>query len=302
METTIGCARRCSHSRTSNASRPRPWLHPPVVLLTVALLLTDPLARMMFGHTVLPTDSQKMQGGVNRTMTTVLKIISTAFIFLIVIGMWVLRAAADVTVCNSFTYPIYVAVGYKTVSDLKTEGWWLIDSNACQLVDNRTVTGPYYIHAHTQWIHDANGLFSAMPGARSVNVSTTRTIDPHQHASQCPGYPPALGTNTLLAPGPRTWTIASAVALIAHGQRPPTSHATTSGPTGITKPDVAPVTPSIRSPTAAPSSGPSTMASCTMSMRSQQSKPHSSWLPLISRGLTRSEAQGAEGNYRGVAI
>ncbi len=82
--------------------------------------------------------------------------------------------------------------------------------------------------------------------SNSVNVSTTRTIDPDQNASQCPRYPAALGTNTLLAPGPRTWTIASAVAVIAHGQRPPTSHATTSGPIGITKPDVAPVTPSIR--------------------------------------------------------
>ena len=81
--------------------------------------------------------------------------------------------------------------------------------------------------------------------SNSVNVSATRAIDPHQNACQCP-YPPALRTNTLLALGPRTWTIASAVAVIAHDQRPPTSHATTSGPIGITKPDVAPVTPSIR--------------------------------------------------------
>ena len=90
-------------------------------------------------------------------MRTVANIIFTAFMLSSVIGLGVSRAAADVTVCNSFTYPVYVAIGYKTVSDLKTEGWWLIESNACQLVDNRTVTGPYYIHAHTQWIHDANG-------------------------------------------------------------------------------------------------------------------------------------------------
>jgi hypothetical protein len=32
-------------------------LHPPAALLTVALLLTDPLARVMFGHTVA-TDRQ----------------------------------------------------------------------------------------------------------------------------------------------------------------------------------------------------------------------------------------------------
>ena len=55
----------------------------------------------------------------------------------------------------------------------------------------------------------------------SVNVSTARTIDPRQDASQWPHHdPPALETNTLLAPGPRTWTIASAVAVIAHRQPP----------------------------------------------------------------------------------
>jgi hypothetical protein len=53
--------------------------------------------------------------------------------------------------------------------------------------------------------------------SNSVNVSTTRAIDPRQNVSQCPRDPPALGTNTLLASGPRTWTIASAVAVIAHG-------------------------------------------------------------------------------------
>jgi len=81
------------------------------------------------------------------------------------------------------------------------------------------------------------------------NVSTARTSDARQNASQWPyRYSPALETNTLLAPGPRTrtWTIAFAVAVIAHHQRPPTSHATTRGPIGITKPDVAPVTPSMR--------------------------------------------------------
>jgi hypothetical protein len=56
----------------------------------------------------------------------------------------------------------------------------------------------------------------------SVNLSTARTIDPRQNASQGPHrYFLTLETNTLLAPGPRTWTIASAVAVIAHRQRPP---------------------------------------------------------------------------------
>jgi hypothetical protein len=93
----------------------------------------------------------------------------------------------------------------------------------------------------------------------SVNVSTARTIDPRQNASQWSHrYPPVLETNTLLAPGPRTWTIASAVAVIAHRQRPPTS------------------------------SAPSMMAGCTISMTFQQSKPHSSWLPCdFSRACAR---------------
>ena len=95
--------------------------------------------------------------------------------------------------------------------------------------------------------------------SNSVNVSTARTIDPRQTASQWSHrYPPALETNTLLAPGPRTWTIASAVAVIAHRQRPPTS------------------------------SGPSMMASRMMSMTFQQSKSHSSWVPCdFSRACAR---------------
>ena len=95
--------------------------------------------------------------------------------------------------------------------------------------------------------------------SNSVNVSTARTIDPRQTASQWPHrYRAALETNTLLAPGSRTWTLVSAVAVIAHRQRPPTS------------------------------SAPSMMAGCTISMTFQQSKPHSSWLPCdFSRACAR---------------
>ena len=81
------------------------------------------------------------------------------------------------------------------------------------------------------------------------HISTARTSEARQNASQWPHrYSPALEANTLFASGPRTrtWAIAWTVAVIAHHQRPPTSHATASGPIGITKPDVAPVTPSMR--------------------------------------------------------
>jgi hypothetical protein len=45
------------------------------------------------------------------------------------------------------------------------------------------------------------------------------------------------------SPGPSAWTLAPAVAVVAHGQRPPKSHATTGGPAGTTKPAVEPVRP-----------------------------------------------------------
>ena len=91
------------------------------------------------------------------------------------------------------------------------------------------------------------------------NVSTARTSDARQNASQWPHrYPLPLETNTLLAPGPRTRTIASAVAVITHRQRPPDMHRT------------------------------SRMPICTMSMTFEQSKPHSSWLPCdFSRACAR---------------
>jgi hypothetical protein len=104
--------------------------------------------------------------------------------------------------------------------------------------------------------------------SNSVNVSTTRTIDPRQTASQWPHrYPPALETNTLWAPGPRTPTIASAVAVITRRQRPATSHAPTSGPIG------------------------------SRSLMSRQLRRQRS-----SRPRPRVADQDARGNYRGVAI
>ena len=81
--------------------------------------------------------------------------------------------------------------------------------------------------------------------SNSVNVSTARMIDPRYRAPQWSHRsPPALETNTLLAPGPRTWTIVSAVAVVAHRQRPPKEPRHDKRPIGMTKPDVAPVTPS----------------------------------------------------------
>ena len=78
-------------------------------------------------------------------------------------------------------------------------------------------------------------------------ASTTRTIEPHQNASEWPRNAHALGTNTFFAPGPRTWTIVSAVAVIAHGQRRLRATPRPAARSAITRPDVSPVImPSMR--------------------------------------------------------
>jgi hypothetical protein len=129
----------------------------------------------------------------------------------------------------------------------------------------------------------------------SVNVSTARTIDPRQIASQwLPRHPPRWRRTRSWRPGPRAWPVAPAVAVVAHRQRPPKSHATTSGPIGITKPDVAPVTPSMTYPAAAPSSGPTMKAtSCTIPMTPNTASRVPGGIRVTSRGLARGETYGA---------
>ncbi|HYB71589.1 MAG TPA: DUF1036 domain-containing protein [Candidatus Bathyarchaeia archaeon] len=90
-------------------------------------------------------------------MTTAGKLALAFILVLVGIGARAPRATADVTVCNNFTYPVYVAIGYKTANEMKTEGWWLVESNGCQMVDNRDVSGAYYLHAHTAWIQQPDG-------------------------------------------------------------------------------------------------------------------------------------------------
>jgi hypothetical protein len=83
---------------------------------------------------------------------------------------------------------------------------------------------------------------------------------------------------------------------------PPKSHATTAGPIGIGNHDVAPVMPSTRYPAAAPSSGLTMKARCTMSMTPNGASRVPVGARETSRGLARGEAWCARGNYRGVAM
>ena len=80
-------------------------------------------------------------------MSTRLRI--SAMVALAGIGLWAALAAAEVRICNRFSLPVYVAIGYATTSDVKTEGWRLIQPDSCGVVDRRPVDGPYYSHAHT---------------------------------------------------------------------------------------------------------------------------------------------------------
>lgn len=122
-----------------------------------------------------------------------------------------------------------------------------------------------------------------------------RTIDPRQIASQwLPRHPPRWRRTRSWRPGPRAYPVAPAVAVVAHRQRPPKSHATTSGPIGITNPDVAPVTPSMTYPAAAPSSGLTMKAtSCTIPMTPNTASRVPGGIRVTSRGLARGETYGA---------
>ena len=98
----------------------------------------------------------------------------SAMVALAGIGLWAALAAAEVRVCNRFSLPVYVAIGYATTSDVKTEGLWLIQPDSCGVVDGSPVDGPYYIHAHTQWIEDGDGPLTRYRWGKGTMLAVDR--------------------------------------------------------------------------------------------------------------------------------
>jgi hypothetical protein len=112
--------------------------------------------------------------------------------------------------------------------------------------------------------------------SNSVNVSTTRMIDPRPAASRwLHRGPSALQTNTLGALGQMACAVASTIAVVTHRQRPPNSHATTSGPRG-----------------------PTMKARFLMSMTSNRASRVPQGPPVTSCGFAGGKARFAAGNYR----
>lgn len=60
----------------------------------------------------------------------------------------VASAQADFRVCNKTASKVGIALGYKSQSDWKTEGWWTVDADSCAtLLPGRLVGRYYYMYA-----------------------------------------------------------------------------------------------------------------------------------------------------------
>lgn len=64
---------------------------------------------------------------------------------LIILGS---TAHADLTLCNTTSSRVGIAIGYKDAKGWATEGWWNIASNTCEtLLKGNLIARFYYIHA-----------------------------------------------------------------------------------------------------------------------------------------------------------
>ena len=102
-----------------------------------------------------------------------------------------LSAIAEVEVCNQFPRTVYVALGYQNSRNTVTSGWWKVLSGDCRVVDDRPVTAPFFIHAHTAWSN--NVRYSWGKGKRLAvsskaftypNADQTRASDRWEEFSQ----------------------------------------------------------------------------------------------------------------------
>ncbi|AQX28477.1 putative membrane protein [Bartonella sp. JB63] len=56
-------------------------------------------------------------------------------------------AKADFRVCNTTQEPVGIAIGYRTVSNWVSEGWWIVPTTECRtLIDGPLVSRFYYLY------------------------------------------------------------------------------------------------------------------------------------------------------------
>jgi uncharacterized membrane protein len=69
-------------------------------------------------------------------------------LFMLMAGLWVTPARADLKLCNTTASRVGVAIGYKDTEGWATEGWWNIASHTCETLLKGVLIGRYYyIHA-----------------------------------------------------------------------------------------------------------------------------------------------------------
>ncbi|MDD9330038.1 MAG: DUF1036 domain-containing protein, partial [Bartonella sp.] len=55
-------------------------------------------------------------------------------------------AKADFRVCNTTQESVGIAIGYRTVSNWVTEGWWIVPTTECKtLIDGPLASRFYYL-------------------------------------------------------------------------------------------------------------------------------------------------------------
>lgn len=65
-----------------------------------------------------------------------------------IVVVWALPAAAQLTVCNTTTSRIGVALGYQDTTGWTSEGWWNIASQSCETLLKSNVPSRFmYVHA-----------------------------------------------------------------------------------------------------------------------------------------------------------
>lgn len=112
-----------------------------------------------------------IEGGRSNLSRFTLKILS-GFTFAIVLsGISIDPAFADLKLCNTTSSRVGIAIGYKDSDGWATEGWWNVASNTCEtLLKGSLIARYYYIHAID---YDRGGEWAGKSFMCSKNKSFT---------------------------------------------------------------------------------------------------------------------------------
>lgn len=77
-----------------------------------------------------------------------LAVLAVAFTCSLTMPFAILKARAELTLCNQSLDVLNVALGYESGGDFQTEGWWSIGANRCsELVRQPLISRYYYLYA-----------------------------------------------------------------------------------------------------------------------------------------------------------